>query len=189
MRRNSGNISIIIGAVILFLVAFGLSGIAYSFYRAETTTEQEESEDTAEENSPFEQLERETNMVITPVPEELGGSGSIELEQEGIPTGTYSNPLANINPSGGSAYIPTSPDSAIIPEDSDNFDNSVSSSSDSLTDGVIDYDRPSYSNNFKSTDDNSLVDPLEEDNFLEAPSSSTYESPTTETLPLTESQF
>ncbi len=178
MKKDSGYLSILAGISILAAVFLGLGGIAYSFYRSEIAEEKEESLDIANDDSPFEQLKREKNIVITPVPEEKGGSGKI-VETEGIPTGTYSNPPTEINTSGSSYSTEINRPNPMV--ESNNFN------SESLIDNQPDYSRPSSSNNFNNSDDNSLIEPLENDDFLDVPENNSDDL--LETPPLTESSF
>lgn len=168
MRNKSVSTSVIAGISLLFLVILGMGGIAYSFYRTEIAEEQEESADMANDDSPFEQLKKEKNMVVVPVPEENQSSAGIDFEREGIPTGTYSNPPSSITPTSDlyNSY-PTEENRPI--DDSDSSVYSNRSLDRSLTDTLPDYSRPSSSNNFNSTSDDSLVQPLEDSEFLDVP--------------------
>ena len=187
MKRNSGNTSVLIGVCLLASVALGMGGIAYSFYRSEAAREEQESSDMANDDSPFEQLKKDNNMVTTPVTEPQGGSGGgsggINFRPEGIPTGTYSNPSTSISSFG--SENPTQADRPL-----ENLGSSVERnrlSQERIGSDTPDYSRPSPSNNFNSTSENSLVQPLGSDDLLEAPSTSTTKQP--ETSPLTESSF
>lgn len=192
MKRNSEHIPIIIGVTILCCVALGLSGIAYSFYRSEVTQQQEEATDLANDDSPFEQLKREKNIVITPVPEEFDGSTGIDNSSEGIPTGTYSNPPTSINPTSSTEPILESRplnNQTDFNSTTKNF-SPQESLTESLSESSIDYSGPASSNNFNSSNDNSLLDSLEEDtSLLETPSSTVTQPPETATPSLTESSF
>ena len=173
MQKKSVPTSVLVGVCLLFLVVLGMGGIAYSFYRTEIAEEIEESADMANDDSPFEQLKKEKNMVVVPVPEEEGGSGTTDFSDGGIPTGTYSNPPSSIT-STGSSYR-TETNSSIDNSDSSVYSNSRNSSR-SLVDPLPDYSNSSSSNNFNRTDDNSLIDPLEDSDFLDVPSSDRNES-------------
>jgi hypothetical protein len=190
MQRNSGYLSILIGVSILVAVALGLGGIAYSFYRSEMAQVEEESLDMANDDSPFEQSKQEPNTATTPVPEETsGGSGEIMPPSEGIPTGTYSNPPTTIksssSDSSSSTEINRNPPL-------NNFDSSLDSSIESnrlrqksLTDSPSDfpdYSRPSSSNSFNSSSDNSLIEPLDDSDLLEAPTAEITEPSETPSL-------
>jgi hypothetical protein len=52
------------------------------------------------------------------------------------------------------------------------------STNDSMDPSIPDYNAPASSNNYNDTQDNSLIEPLEDDSLLEAPTS------TSETAPL-----
>ena len=179
MQKKSVSTSILAGISLLFLVILGMGGITYSFYRTEIAEEKEESADMANDDSPFEQLKKEKNMTIVPVPEENTSSGGIDLDNEGIPTGTYSNPPSNITSTSDSysteANRPIDNSNSIDDSNSiDNSDSSVYSNSlnnRSLTDPLPDYSNSSSSNSFNRTSDNSLIEPLDDSDFLDVPSS------------------
>ena len=180
VQKKSESLSVLLGIGLLALVLLGAGGIAYSFYRTEIAEEQEESSDMANDDSPFEQLKREKNMVITPVPTSQGGSGS-STNKPGIPTGTYSNPPSTINPAGGSYSTQTS-------SPLDDFDSSVESNrlNRDRLDNTPDYSRPASSNNFNNND-GSLIEPLENEPLWETPSNTTDSS--LERSPLEQSPF
>lgn len=183
MQKKSGYWSVLIGVGMLFSVALGSGGLAYSFYRTEIAEEEKESSDIANDDSPFEQLKREKNIVISPIPKEKDGSRGMNSNSHGIPTGTYSNPPNTINSTAG--LYSTEENTSI-----DDFDSRIESdrlTQDSITDAPIDYSRPSSSNNFNSTSGNSLVKPLDEGGFPETPT--TRKNYLSETSPLKESSF
>ena len=167
MQKKSRYSPVLIGVVMLFIVALGMGGIAYSFYRTEIAEEQEESSDMANDDSPFEQLKKEQGIVITPVPQQEGGSGGIDLNsnEEGIPTGTYSNPPAIVDSTAG--LYSAEPNRPL-----NNFSSSVESNQlnqERFSNDMPNYTSPSSSNNFNSTSDNSLVEPLDNSDLLESP--------------------
>ena len=186
MRPKSESLSVLLGIGILALVTLSSGGIAYSFYRTEISEAKEESSEVANDDSssdsPFEQLEREKNIVTTPVPIEQSGSGSMDSKNSGIPIGTYSNPPSTV--------IPTS-DSYIREETSsiNGFDSFIAERDNLYEDNTIDsspdYSRPTSSNNFNSTN-NSLVKQLEDSSFLETP---TRNNRLSNTSPLERSPF
>ena len=168
MRNKSVSTSVLAGISLLFLVILSMGGIAYSFYRTEIAEEREESADMANDDSPFEQLKKEKNMTIVPVPEENTSSGGIDSKGEGIPTGTYSNPPSDITSTGDSYSIEVEENRPIDNSDSSVYSNS--SSNRSLLDPLPNYSNPSSSNNFSRTSDNSLIEPLDDNDFLNVPS-------------------
>ena len=167
VQKKSVSTSVLVGVSLLFLVVLGMGGIAYSFYRTEIAEEIEESADMANDDSPFEQLKKEKNMVIVPVPEENGGSGGTNFNTEGIPTGTYSNPPSNIT-STSSSYS-TETNRPIDDSNSSVYSNSQSSRR-SLVDPLPNYSSSSSSSNFNRTSNNSLIEPLDSSDFLDVPS-------------------
>ncbi|MGD1922512.1 MAG: hypothetical protein ACFCAD_28635 [Pleurocapsa sp.] len=183
MQEKSGYLSILIGVGMLFSVALGSGGLAYSFYRTEIAEEKEESSDMANDDSPFEQLKREKNIVITPVPQAKNSSGGISSNSRGISTGTYSNQLGTINYN--DSLYSSEQNSSL-----DNFDSGVESDrliKESVGNTPIDYSSPSASNNFHDTSENSLIKPLDENDFIETPTIKTNNLP--DTSPLIESSF
>ena len=184
MRKDSGYLSIVLGVGILAAVFLGMGGIAYSFYRTEIAEEKEESLDMANDDSPFEQLKREKNIVITPVPEDKGGSGVRDLETEGIPTGTYSNPPTTVTTTSDNLHS-TESNSLDSASPGDRFNSE--SLSESLIDNQPDYQSSSSESNFDSGSNNSLIEPLESSDFLDVPENDS-DSPI-ETPALTESPF
>ena len=182
MRNKSVSTSVLAGISLLFLVILGMGGIAYSFYRTEIAEEKEESADMANDDSPFEQLKKEQNMMVVPVPEENASSGGIDFEQEGIPTGTYSNPPSNITSTSDSYKSYSTEENRPIDDSNSSVYSNSSNSSRSLTNSLPNYSNssssnnlpnysnPSSSNNFNRTDDNSLIESLDDSDFLNVPS-------------------
>ena len=182
MKRNSGSLSIYIGASILVLTFFGLIGAGYTYYINKTAEEETDSSEMSAENDPLENLKREKNLVTAPVTEqESSGMGTLDTET-GIPTGTYSNPPTSINSGSTSDTITNRP---IDSYSSGINDNPLEQ--ESLTNTIPDYSRPSSSNNFNSTSDNSLLEPLDNDDFLDVPD--TNPTPAVETPSPLESSF
>ena len=166
VKRKSESLSVLVGVGILALATLSSGGLAYSFYRTEIAEEKEESSDMANDDSPFEQLKKEKNMVITPVPTDRSGSGTTKSNNSGIPIGTYSNPPTTINPT-----------SNLYSTEAGRRINNI--------DSIPDYSSPASSNNFNSTN-NSLIKPLEDNSFLDTPST---DNPSWDTSPLEESPF
>ena len=168
MKENSGNLPVVIGVVMLFVVTLGLGGIIYSFTQSEAVQEQtDNSSDFARNNNQLEAEQSDKNIMIAPTPKEVeaGGSPGIDTNSEtGIPTGTYSNP-------------PTSVKSFDYSDDysselSEQYGSSVERNrlrQQSLDITMPDYSSPSSSNNFNRADDNSLVAPIEDDSLLGVP--------------------
>lgn len=177
MKDNSGNLPVVIGVLMLFVVTLGLGGIIYSFTQSEVVQEEtDNSSDFAHNNNQFEAEESDKNIIITPTPKEVeaGGSPTIDTNSEtGIPTGTYSNP-------------PTSVKSFDYSDDyssdlSEQYGSSVERNrlrQQSLDSTMPDYSSPSSSNNFNRADDNSLVAPIEDDSFLRVPNTNNSEERT-----------
>ncbi|MCC0176933.1 hypothetical protein I4641_08065 [Waterburya agarophytonicola K14] len=186
MQRDSQYLPIILGVGILFCVILGMGGIAYSFYTDQIAQEKQEEKESSyitEDDSPFEKLNREDNIVIVPVPQEEGGTTGILPSNEGIPTGTYSNPPSTIQ-STANAYLTD------INRPIDNFDSSVArnrQNQERISSQFPDYSSPTSSNDFNSTRDNSLIKPLDNSDFLEIPTTDTEESSATSSF--SESSF
>lgn len=179
MKQKSQSPSVLIGVGLLCFTSIGLAGVVYSFYQSDTVQEQVSPEDSlemAKENDPLEQLKKEKNIIITPVPEQQG-SGSTTLDTEtGIPTGTYSNPPSTVE-----SFDSSQPTSSPL----NSLDSSVERNrlnQESLSNIAPDYSSPSSSNNFNNTSDNSLVEPLENDDFLDNFDTDPSEAVTTPSL-------
>ena len=180
MKENSERLPVLIGLLILSVASLGLGGLIYSFARSDTVQEQTEtSEDFAQENSPSEESDKNILVAPAPVEGEGGGMTGIDSNSEtGIPTGTYSNPPSTVN----------SFEYSDLPEQNSSihdFDSSVErnrlsqqNSQQSLDATIPDYSSPSSSNNFNQTDDNSLIEPTEENSLLEIPDTDSDEQPT-----------
>lgn len=183
MKRNSGSISIIIGASILILMSLGLAGTVYSLYLGDSERQESDSPETAAKNDPLARLKKEKNINITPVPEDTG-SGTRTLDTEtGIPTGTYSNPPTTVNSFGSSD---TGIDRPI-----DNYGSSVERNrlnQERFSSTTPDYSKPASSNNFNNTSDNSLIEPLDNSDFLDT-STSTSEEESLTSPALTDPSF
>lgn len=163
------NLSVAIGISILISVFFGAVGIGYSFYKNEIVESNPESSDIANKNSLAEQQERETNSLIVPVPRSQEGRVGIDSNSTGgIPIGTYSNPPRVID--SGDNFNSTSIDRPI-----DSFDSRIESNGlnrEGLTNSFPDYNNTSSTNqSLDHSSNNSLIRPLDDDDFLETPTS------------------
>ena len=166
MSKKNPSIPIIVGIGILFLVPLGIGAAITTTFQAEEN-EKQEIEDTIVESSPFSDAKSKQSLEVTPLPQTGSiGSGTVDNQIEGIPTGTYSNPPASIGSSGGELSNTSRP---LEDFDSSTEDNQLRQRDNN---GVFtDFSSPAASNNFNSTDSNSLVAPLEDDSFLEVPDS------------------
>lgn len=174
---------LIIGITLVFVFPASMGGFVYSLLRSETAEKQtENSADSNLENNQFEGLPREKNMIAPAAPTNSSGASGIGLDStQGIPTGKYSNPPTTVKSFGDSGFS----DASRPPE----IDSSVERNrliQQSLDQSIPDYSTPSSSNNFNRSQENSLIDPLEDDSFLEIPDRSNEEPsitfPTTEPL-------
>ena len=159
MPDNYKSLPFILGLSLLFFVPVGIGGFVYSSLRDDV----EEQKTTSPENS-FEGLPREQNIKAAPIPSpENSGSGGTNSDSEGIPIGKYSNPPTRIESFGEDAALRNRPldDSRSIVD----RNRLIQQNTDKL---VPDYSEPSASNGFKRNEDNSLIEPLEDD-FLEVP--------------------
>ena len=174
MRKNSENLPVVIGIVMLSVAVLGLGGIMYSFAQSEAVQEQtENSSDFAQNDSQLETEESDKNIIVAPVPTEVEGGGRTGIDTNsdtGIPTGTYSNPPTSINSF----------------DYSDDYSSGLSEQYGSSVehnrlrqqhfDAIRpDYSSPSSSNNFNQSDDNSLVEPIAEDSLLGVPNNDSNE--------------
>ena len=181
MKRNSESKAVIIGVIILSLTFLGLAGVTYSFYQNDVVGESD-SDDFSEtkEDDPLEQLKREKNLDITPTAEqEESGMGTLEPEP-GIPTGTYSNPPTTID-----SFDDSEPTTPTTNRPIENFDSSVERNrriQSTFGNTTPDYSRPSSSNDFNDTSENSLIEPLENDAPLDSFSTDDDESVITPSL-------
>ena len=176
--KPSSKTPLIIGVAILIFTSLGLVGIGYTFYQNETA--QEETPPIANDNDPLEQLKKEKNINTVPVTEPEGSSPGIDSDNQGIPTGTYSEPPEAAI--GSSEPIDEPIESRPIDR---SFDSSVERnriSQQRFDTATPDYNRPSSSNNFNRTNDNSLIDSLEDDEILENPITDTEDSIITPSL-------
>lgn len=166
MPDNYKSLPFIVGVSLLFLVPVGIGAFAYSSLRDNSDEQQTTEADSLPESSPFEGLPREQNIQAAPMPStENGGSAEIDSDSsQGIPIGKYSNPPTQIESYGKNTTPRTRPldDSGSI-VDRNRF---IQQDADRQ---APDYSTPSASNNFKDTEDNSLIEPLEDDSFLEVP--------------------
>lgn len=174
MSDNNKSLPFIVGVSLLFLVPIAAGGSVYYSLRDDA----EETETTNQRNQDlFKGLPSEQNIKPIPVPptETSGGTSMGDNSSQGIPTGKYSNPPTQIETFGTDNPNPRRLDD----------DNSVELNRLRQQDNrQIDYSRPAASNDFKDTEDNSLVNPLSDDSSLELPESEDSEplSPVTEPL-------
>ncbi|WP_019508476.1 hypothetical protein [Pleurocapsa sp. PCC 7319] len=174
MRKNSENLPVVIGVVMLSVAVLGLGGIIYYFTQSEAVQEQtENSPDFAQKNSQLEAEKSDKNIIVAPAPTEVEGGGRSGIDpssETGIPTGTYSNPPTSVNSF----------------DYSDDYSSSLSEQYGSsvernrLRQQNFDITRPDYSspssnNNFNQSDDNSLVEPIAEDSLLGVPNNDSNE--------------
>ena len=187
MLDNYKSIPFLAGICILFITPLSLGAFVYSSFRADSTDQSTDSaEGSTAKNNSLGGLATESNIKAAPLPlSESGSGGSNTDSTTGIPTGKYSNPPTTIE-TGSEELIPQTSQNPI-----DNFESSVdrnraiqqtiSDSNDSLDHSIPDYSSPASSNNYHDTQDNSLIQPAEDDSLLEAPESDT------EAIPLTPS--
>jgi len=183
MSKNQTSVSMIVGISILFLVPLFVGTAITAAFQAEEN-EQQEIEDAGVESSPFSDAKSKQSLEVTPLPETGSiGSGTVENQIQGIPTGTYSNPPASFSSSGDDV---TTTDTSRRPLE--DFDSSIEENQLRQRENnsfVTDFSSPAASNNFNNTESNNLVNPLD-DSFLEVPESnndaSTTISPTIEPL-------
>ena len=168
MSKKKIPMSMIVGISILFIVPLFV-GTAITVALQAEENEQQELKDANIENSPFSDAKSKQSLEVAPLPETGSiGSGRVDNQTEGIPTGTYSNPPDSIGSTGDD--ITTTETSRPLEDfDSSTEDNQLRQRDNN---GVFtDFSSPAASNNFNSTDSNSLVAPLEDDSFLEVPDS------------------
>jgi hypothetical protein len=187
MLDNQKSIPLLIGVSILFLIPVGIGGFAFTSLRNDNDSAEKQTgtANSQPEGVTSPELARETNIPRTTMPaapESRGSEGGVGLEPtEGIPTGTYSNPLTSITTTGT--------DLPGISRPIDDSDSSVEQnklSQESLDSSTPDYSAASSSNNFNRSaenydenyDENSLLTPLEDDSFLEVPESDEEEPST-----------
>ena len=164
---NNSKSPLIIGVSILVLSFFSVGWVVYSFVASETESAESQTgdgENFAIEDKHFEKLESEKNVLTAPAPSDSQGRGAIDPNSEtGIPIGKYSNPPTSINSSGSSDFSGTN-------RPLDDFDSSIERNrlrqeQTNRATPNYDYNTPSSSNNFNRTEDNSLIEPLEEDSL------------------------
>lgn len=181
MSKKKTSIPIIAGILILFLVPLSIGTAIVATLQAEEN-EQQDREEASVESSPFSDAKSKQSLEATPLPQTGSiGSGTVDNQTEGIPTGTYSNPPTSIGSSGIDSNTSTT-SRPLEDFDASTEQNQLSQQENNTI--APDFSSPSTSNNFTSTEDNSLIDPLEDDSFLEVPETSN--SPTS-TPPLLES--
>jgi hypothetical protein len=180
MLDNYKSIPFLAGICILFITPLSLGAFVYSSFRADST---ETADDSTAKNDSLGGLATESNIKAAPLPlSESGSGGSNTDSTTGIPTGKYSNPPTTIE-TGSEELIPQTSQNPI-----DNFDSSVDrnraiqqtmndSINDSIDPSIPDYNAPASSNNYNDTQENSLIEPLEDDSLLEAPTSTPETDP------------
>ena len=159
------NIPIIVGVSLLILVPL-CAGVGINFAISDPESEAEGVPKEAFNPNP----EGMEGIKVAPVsPNEGKGSGvPLELPTEGIPTGTYSNPPTSIGSSGSG--LPSS--SQPLGDNSSSVESNQLGLESQSRNSYPRYDSPSYSTDFSGSQDNSLVNPLEDDSFLDAPEAS-----------------
>ena len=166
MPDNYKSLPFIFGVSLMFLFPLSIGGFVYTSLRNEAKEQQTGQGDSSPETSTFEGLPREQNIKAAPIPSpESSGSAETNSDSEGIPIGKYSDPPTQIESYGEQA---TSRSRPLDDSESSVDRNRLIQDANKL---VPDYSQPSASNNFKRTEDNSLVAPLEDDSFLEVPES------------------
>ena len=172
------------GVCLLLLVPIGIGSFAYSTLRNDAEETEAGTAEFQPDKDPFDGLAREQNIKPTPVaPAESSGGGEVGIDSdEGIPTGKYSNPPAQIGSFGSDSYDASQSQSPPLDERSSVELNRLRQQP--LDSQTSDYSAPASSNDFKDTEDNSLIDPLSDDSFLEVPETEDSEplSPVTEPL-------
>jgi hypothetical protein len=184
MLDNYKSIPFLAGICILFITPLSLGAFVYSSFRADSTDQSTDSaEDSTAKNDSLGGLATESNIKAAPLPlSESGSGGSNTDSTTGIPTGKYSNPPTTIE-TGSEELIPQTSQNPI-----DNFESSVDrnqaiqqtmndSINDSMDPSIPDYNAPASSNNYNDTQENSLIEPLEDDSLLEAPTSTSETDP------------
>ena len=181
MLDNHKSIPLLIGVSILFLIPIAIGGFTYTALQEDSGKEQTpEAANSQPDGASPAGLARETvgpRPMQSPPNRGTGGGNEALPSNEGIPTGKYSNPPAKIESGGVDLPGASRP--------IDDFDSSVERNKlnqESIDTMTPDYSAPSSSNNFNNRsndfDDNSLITPLEEDDFLEVPESDDEETPT-----------
>ncbi len=177
MLDDYKSLPFIVGVSILFLVPCGMVGIIYSSLQSDNTENATGTADSPSESNPLDGLATKQNIRVAPAPIPETSSSHLGVDSntsQGIPIGKYSNPPTTIQSPG-----------VALPETSHPLNNSSSIVESNRREQqntsrlIHDYSTPAASNNFHRTEDNSLIDPLEEDSFLEAP-----DSDNPETIPL-----
>jgi hypothetical protein len=196
MLDNYKSIPFLAGICILFITPLSLGAFVYSSFRADSTDQSTETAEDSEKNDSLGGLTTESNIKTAPLPLSESGSGYSNTDSTtGIPTGKYSNPPTTLE-TGSEELIPQTNQNPI-----DNLGSSVdrnqaiqqtiNDSNDSIDHSFPDYSSPTSSNNYHDTQDNSLIQPAEDDSLLEAPveDSSLLEAPESdsESVPFTPS--
>jgi hypothetical protein len=154
MLDNHKSVPFLAVISILLLTPVGIGALVYSSVRSDYADQSSKKvEESAKESS---------GQFAPSAP--IGGSHNLNPTR-GIPTGTYSNPPTTIESGSGTAASDTSP------QPIDDFPSSVDrnraiqqslNNSSSLDHSIPDYSSPAPSNNYQSTQNNSLIKPLSE---------------------------
>jgi hypothetical protein len=163
MLDNHKSVPFLAVISILLLIPVGIGALVYSSVRSDYTDQSSKKpgESTAESSPQF-------------APSAPSGGGHDFNPTKGIPTGTYSNPPTSIE--SGREIAPSN----TSPQPIDDFPSSVDrnraiqqsvNNSSSLEHAIPDYSDPAPSNNYQSTQDNSLIKPLSQSSILETPES------------------
>ena len=171
MLDDYKSLPFIVGVGILLLVPFGVGGLIYSTLNGDNAANQTKTFDSPASNTDS-GLAREKNISSVPPlsSESSRGTGDNSDLSQGIPIGKYSNPPTEIK-----SFGTDMPDSS---RPVDNFGSSVERNplNQQHTNRLIpDYSVPSSSNDFNRTEDNSLIEPIEEEKLVEIPPSNDQE--------------
>jgi hypothetical protein len=169
MLDNYKSVPFLAAISILLLTPVGIGALVYSSVRSDYADQSSKKagESTAASSPQF-----------APSAPSAPSSGGHDLNPTtGIPTGTYSNPPTTIK--SGSGIAPSNASPQNNPQPTDDFPSSVDRNraiQQSLNNSpgsysIPDYSSPAPSNNYQSTQDNSLIEPLSESSLLETPES------------------
>ena len=163
MLDDYKSLPFIVGVSILLLVPFCVGGLIYSSFSSDNAANQTETFDSPN-SSPGSGLAREKNIRSVPPlsSESSGGIGVNSNSSQGIPIGKYSNPPTEIKSFGTDMPNTSRP--------LDDFGSSVERNRLNQQNSsrlIPDYSAPSSSNDFNRTEDNSLIEPIEEEQLVE----------------------
>lgn len=191
MLDDYKSIPFLAGVSLLLLTTVSIGAFAYSSLRSDYA---EQSTDKPGETSTKDSLTggsaTESKSKASSYPElEPSGGGDITNKTTGIPTGTYSNPPTTIET--GSDVMPKTPDPSLNDDDLESSVERNKAIQQTLNqdNSLPDYSRPSSSNNYHNSQENSLIKPLEENSLLEAPQSDRNDSMTPLEDPFGEPSF